>query len=80
MPFRLFSAQFRPYTAQAYQRQPAAGRSTAMGAFSSAPRRIRSYAIELDTIVLPTPIPTGDTTTIDPIPPMVQDPIKFYAA
>jgi hypothetical protein len=40
----------------------------------------QTYAVEFDTIILPTPFPIGDTTTVDPIASKSQDPIKFYAA
>jgi hypothetical protein len=79
-PFRNFSAWYRPYTAATYQRQPVAWAVYGDNSIFLGPTPDQSYAIEFDTIVLPTPIATGDTTTVDPIPPMVQDPIKFYAA
>ena len=40
----------------------------------------QTYAAEFDTVVLPTPLVTGDAVTQDPIPTQNQDPIKFYAA
>jgi hypothetical protein len=79
-PFRVFSAWYRPYTAATYQRQPVAWAVYGDNSIFLGPTPDQSYAIEFDTIVLPTPIASGDTTTVDPIPPMVQDPIKFYAA
>lgn len=79
-PFRTFSAWFRPFTAAAYQRQPAAWTDYADNQFFLGPTPDQSYAIELDTIILPTPFAVGDTTTVDAIAAKSQDPIPFYAA
>lgn len=37
----------------------------------------QTYQADVDTVILPTDI---SGSTVDPIPPVVQDPIKFYAA
>lgn len=79
-PFRTFSAWFRPFTAAAYQRQPAAWTDYGDTQFFLGPTPDQSYPIELDTIILPTPFVVGDTSTVDAIPAKSQDPIQFYAA
>jgi hypothetical protein len=78
--FRQFSAWIRPFLASSYQRQPAAWAVYGDNSIFIGPTPDQSYAIEVDSVVLPTPLAIGDTTTIDNIPPMCQDPIKFYAA
>lgn len=79
-PFSLFSAMFRPYTAAAYQRQPVCWAVYGEQSIFVGPTPDQSYAVEFDSIILPTPFASGDTTTQDAIPPRNQDPIKFYAA
>lgn len=79
-PFRLFSAWFRPFTAASYQRQPVSWAVYGDNAIFLGPTPDQTYGIEVDSVILPTPFAVGDTTTIDNIPPMSQDPIKFYAA
>lgn len=79
-PFRQFSAWFRPFTAASYQRQPVCWAVYGDNSIFIGPTPDQSYAIEIDSVVLPTPFVVGDTTTVDNIPPMCQDPIKFYAA
>ena len=79
-PFRLFSAWMRPFVAAAYQRQPAAWSTYGDTSFFLGPCPDQSYQTEWDTVILPTPFPVGDTTTVDPIPVIAQDPIPFYAA
>lgn len=79
-PFSLFSAKMRPYNAASYQRQPAAWAVYGEQSIFVGPTPDQSYAAEFDTVVLPTPLATGDATTQDPIPIRNQDPIKFYAA
>lgn len=80
LPFSAFSARFRPYTAASYQRQPVCWAPYGEAGIFLGPTPDQTYAVEFDSIVLPTPFATGDTTTIDPIPPRNQDPVKFYAA
>ena len=80
MPFRIFSPWFRPFLAASYQRQPVAWCLYSTQGIYLGPTPDQTYAIELDSAILPTPLPSGDTTTQDPIPLMNQDPIKFYAA
>jgi hypothetical protein len=79
-PWRLFSAWYRPFLAASYQRQPVAWAVYGDASIFVGPCPDQSYAIEVDSIILPTPYAVGDTTTVDAIPPMSQDPIKFYAA
>jgi hypothetical protein len=79
-PWRMFSAWFRPFLAASYQRQPVAWAVYGDNGIFVGPCPDQSYAIEVDSIILPTPYAIGDTTTADAIPPMSQDPIKFYAA
>jgi hypothetical protein len=79
-PFSLFSAQFRPWTAASYQRQPEAWAVYGEQSIFIGTTPDQSYPVEFDTVILPTALATGDTTTQDPIPPRNQDPIKFFAA
>jgi len=79
-PWRQFSAWFRPYVSASYQRQPVSWAVYGDNSVFFGPTPDQSYAIEVDSVILPTPYAIGDTTTIDAIPPMNQDPIKFYAA
>ena len=79
-PFSKFSSIYRPYTAASYQRQPVCWAAYGDTTIFVGPTPDQNYALELDTIILPTPFVVGDTTTVDPIPTKVQDPIKFYAA
>lgn len=79
-PFRAFSAWFRPYSAASYQRQPEAWAVYGDNSIFIGPTPDQSYAIEVDSVVLPTPFAVADTTTPDTIPVVAQDPIKFYAA
>ena len=79
-PFRTFSAWYRPYSVGSYQRQPVAWAVYGESSFFLGPTPDQSYAIEIDSIILPTPFVTGDTTTQDAIPVRNQDPIPFYAA
>lgn len=79
-PFRVFSAWFRPFTAAAYQRQPACWAAYGDNTFFLGPTPDQSYQIELDSIILPTAFAVADTTTVDAIPVLAQDPIQFYAA
>jgi hypothetical protein len=79
-PWRQFSAWFRPYVSQSYQRQPVSWAVYGDNSVFFGPTPDQSYAVEVDSVILPTPYAIGDTTTIDAIPPMNQDPIKFYAA
>ncbi|HWT82627.1 MAG TPA: hypothetical protein VN648_27925 [Candidatus Methylomirabilis sp.] len=79
-PFRNFSALFRQWTASSYQRQPVAWAVYGDNSVFVGPPPDQSYAIEFDTIILPTPYAVNDTTTADAIPNMAQDPIPYYAA
>lgn len=79
-PFSRFSALYRPYTAATYQRQPAAWAVYGEQSLFIGPTPDQTYSLEFDTVILPTPLAVGDTTTADPIPIRNQDPIKFYAA
>jgi len=79
-PFREFSAWYRPFTAPAYQRQPVAWAVYGDNQIFIGPTPDQSYAVEFDSVILPTPFATGDVSTIDAIPTLNQDPIKFYAA
>jgi hypothetical protein len=80
MAFRQFSAWFRPYTAASYQRQSVCWTTYGDNSLFVGPTPDQSYAVEFDTVILPTPYAVGDYVTVDPIPIMTQDPIKFYAA
>ena len=80
LPWRAFSPWYRPYTAQSYQRQPVCWSEYADNTIFIGPTPDQTYAVEFDTVILPTPFVTGDTTTQDAIAAKSQDPIKFYAA
>lgn len=80
LPFRRFTARFRPFTTASYQRMPAAWAVYGDTQIFLGPTPDQSYSIELDTIILPTPFTVGDYATVDPIPVVTQDAIKFYAA
>ncbi len=79
-PFRQFSGLFRQWTAATYQRQPVAWAVYGDNSVFIGPPPDQSYQIEFDTVILPTAFTVGDTTTVDAIPTMAQDPIQFYAA
>jgi hypothetical protein len=70
----------RPFLASAYQRQPASWAVYGDNTFFLGPTPDQTYQLELDSVVLPTPFAVADTTTIDAIPTLAQDPIPFYAA
>lgn len=78
--FRKFSAMYRPYAPGSWVQRPAAWAAYGDNTIFIGPIPDQSYAAEFDTIILPTPFVTGDTTTNDAIPMVTQDPIKFYAA
>jgi hypothetical protein len=71
-----FSALMRGWTT--YTRQPALWAVYGDTAFFLGPIPDQSYVMELDTIIMPTPL--SDYVTVDPIPTVKQDAIKFYAA
>jgi hypothetical protein len=79
-PFRVFSAYMRPYNSASYQRQPVAWTTYGDNSIFIGPTPDQNYAVEFDTVVLPTPFAIGDTTTQDAIPAYLQDAVKFYAA
>lgn len=71
-----FSAQLRGYTT--LQRQPVMWSTYGDASLFLGPLPDQTYPMEIDSIILPTPM--TDYVTNDPIPAMSQDPIKFYAA
>jgi hypothetical protein len=77
LPFRVFSAYYRPFIATAYRRQPAAWAGYGQTAFVIAPVPDQTYAVELDTVVFPDLL---SGVTQDAIPTNMQDPIPYYAA
>jgi hypothetical protein len=77
-PFSDFSAKLRVWLSTAYQRQPAMWAVYGNTQFFVGPPPDQSYQVELDTIILPTAL--ADYLTADPIPVVMQDPVKFYAA
>lgn len=77
-PFSEFSANIRTWLASSYQRQPIVWAVYGNTQIFIGPPPDQSYQIELDTVILPTSL--TDYTTNDPIPVVMQDPIKFYAA
>jgi hypothetical protein len=68
----------RQWTSTANLRQPAMWTTYGDTGFFLGPPPDQTYPMEIDSIILPTPI--TDYITVDPIPPVAQDPIKFYAA
>lgn len=77
-PFSDFSAKLRLWLSQNYQRQPVMWAVYGHQQVYVAPPPDQPYQIEFDTIVLP--VALSDYVTQDPIPVVMQDPIKFYAA
>lgn len=77
-PFSQFSAIMRGWTTATYQRQPIMWTNYGDTGLFIGPAPDQNYVVELDTIILPTDL--TDYATIDPIPRIAQDPIKFYAA
>lgn len=75
MPWSYYSRKFRPYTTT--QRRPAGWATYGLSQIYVGPLPDQVYQAELDTVILPTDI---SGATVDPIPSVVQDPIKFYAA
>ena len=76
-PFSVLSTQLRLWQSAAYQQRPAMWAVYGETGFYVAPVPDQSYAIELDTVVLP--VSLTDYTTPDPIPIKYQEPIRFYA-
>lgn len=77
-PFRKITALLRPFQTSAYQRQPAAWAMYGENQIFIAPVPDQSYAVEFDTVILPTPL--ADYVTLDTIPSMRQDCVQYYAA
>lgn len=77
-PFSAFSARMRLWQSQSYQQRPAMWAVYGHTQFFLGPPPDQSYMVELDTVILPTAL--ADYVTNDPIPPVMQTPIKFYAA
>ena len=77
-PFSSFSARLRMWLSSAYQQRPAMWAVYGHTQFFVGPPPDQSYPVELDTVILPTAL--TDYVTVDPIPAMMQTPIKFYAA
>ncbi len=71
-----FSAQMRGYTT--LTRQPVMWAVYGNTAIFVGPLPDQTYPMEVDSIIQPTAL--ANYTTNDPIPPIAQDPIKFYAA
>jgi hypothetical protein len=71
-----FSAQMRGYTT--LTRQPTMWAVYGNTSLFLGPLPDQTYPMEVDSIILPTPL--ADYVTNDLIPPVAQDPIKFYAA
>ena len=76
--WRDFSTWYRPFIASSYQRQPVCWAVYGDNSIFLGPTPDQNYAMEYDTIILPTPL--TDYVTVDPIPSLSQDPIKWYAA
>ena len=78
LEFSKFSALRRLWLATGNQRQPDTWAVYGNAKLYVAFPPDQSYAVEFDSVVLPTPL--TDYVATDPIPVMLQDPIKFYAA
>lgn len=74
-PFSEFSALMRAWTT--WQRMPAMWAVYGETGIYIAPQPDQTYALELDTVILPSDL---SGSTVDPVPVMMQDPIKWYAA
>ena len=74
-PWSVFARKYRGYTA--VQQRPVAWATYGLTQIYLGPLPDQTYQANVDTVILPTDISGG---TVDPIPPVVQDPIKFYAA
>lgn len=74
-PWSLFSRRLRSYTTS--QNRPMGWATFGLTQIYIGPLPDQTYQADVDTVILPTDISGG---TVDPIPPVVQDPIKFYAA
>jgi hypothetical protein len=74
-PWSIFSRKWRSNTT--VQMRPAAWATFGLTQIYLGPLPDQTYQADVDTVILPTDIAGG---TVDPIPPVVQDPIKFYAA
>ena len=77
-PFSAFSARLRVWLSSAYQQQPGMWAVYGNSQIYIGPPPDQSYGIEVDSVILPTAL--ADYVTNDPIPAVMQDPIKFYAA
>lgn len=75
-----FNVRYRRYIQTVTQQRPVAWTIYGNRSIFLGPPPDQSYQIELDTLILPTDLATGDFVTNDPIPLQVQDPIKYYAA
>jgi hypothetical protein len=76
--FRILSALMRQWLAASYTRQPVMWATYGQSQTYLGPPPDQSYPVEWDTIILPTDL--ADYVTNDPIPIVMQDSIKFYAA
>jgi hypothetical protein len=79
-PFREFSAIWRAFQQQAYQRQPGAWCVYGYNSIFIGPPPDQTYQVEFDTLQLPVDFVVGDTTTPEVVPSVLQDPIAYYAA
>ena len=74
-PWSIFSRRMRMYTT--VQQRPVAWATYGLTQAYIGALPDQTYQADVDTVILPTDI---SGSTVDPIPPVVQDPIKFYAA
>lgn len=74
-PFSEFSALMRAWTT--WERMPAMWAVYGETGIYIAPQPDQTYQMELDTLILPDDL---SGATVDPIPVMSQDPVKWYAA
>ena len=74
-PWSIFSRYFRGNTT--VQQRPVAWATYGLQQIYMGALPDQTYQADVDTVILPTDI---SGSTVDPIPPVVQDPIKFYAA
>lgn len=74
-PWSIFSRQIRSYTT--VQMRPTAWATYGLTQIYLGVLPDQTYQADVDTVILPTDL---SGSTVDPIPPVVQDPIKYYAA
>jgi hypothetical protein len=78
LPWTNFNAQLRYW--QNYVGRPVCFSIYGQGQIYIAPIPDQSYAIEIDTVIMPTPLTTAAPSTVDTIVSPYTSPVAFYAA